>query len=498
MTTTLSVDAGTTLIKAVLFDDAGRELLVARRPTRVTSGRAGWSEQDMTEVADAVFDCIGEAVATSPATVDRVAITAQGDGAWLVNGEGRPARPAVLWNDARASVVVDEWAGDGVLERAFRINGSLGNLGLPHAILRWFLATDREALTGVRDVTTCGSWLYHELTGMRGLHPSDASAPWVDVSTGRYSDDLFALYGLDALRELIPPILSPEQQSAAITAAAAARSGLAPGTSVTLAPYDVVATALGGGSVRPGSAFCILGTTLCTGAIIAQPDTGGTPSGLTLLGDGGLVVRAFPTLAGTGVIEWVRDILALEDAAQVMDLAATSTAGAAGVRMWPYLSPAGERAPFLDAHSRGVLGGLSFRSGRADVARAAVEGLAHVIRECVAAAGGQPSELVVSGGGSASDLWCRAIADITGIPTVRVDGSQIGAKGAAMYASVAAGDVDDLSTAADSWVTRAQIFEPDAGLRELFDDRHRDFELTRAALAERWGSWSTDSGGLAG
>ena len=488
--TTLSVDAGTTVIKAVLFDASGRELLVTRRPTRILSPRPGWSEQDMTEVAEAVFACIAEAVASSPQPIGRVAVTAQGDGAWMLDRRGAPARAAVLWNDARATAIVDRWDRDGVLERAFRINGSLGNLGLPHAILRWFLDNDAGALSEVSEVTTCGSFLFFALTGRRGLHPTDASAPWVDAHTGEYSDDLFDLFDLAAVRDLIPPILRDDQQTAAITEEVAARTGLPAGTSVTLAPYDVVATALGGGSVSAGSAFCILGTTLCTGVVTSRADTGGPAGGLTLLGDDGLIIRAFPTLAGTGVIEWARGVLAVDDAEAVVALAAQAPPGASGVRVWPYLSPAGERAPFLDPDSRGVIAGLSFESSRADIARAVVEGLAHVIRECLAAVAVQPRELIVSGGGASSDLWCRAIADVTGIPTVRIDGSQIGAKGAAMCAAVAAGDFDDLRAAARTWVVPAQRFDPDAALRALFDERHADFLATRDALAPRWHAWA--------
>lgn len=490
---TLSIDAGTTLIKAVVFDETGAEVHVTRRPTAILSPRPGWSEQSMLEVRDSVLDCIAEAVALCGQPIARVAVTAQGDGAWMTDAEGTPARNAVLWNDARAVTIIDRWTRDGVLDEAFRINGSLGNLGLPHAILSWFQQNDASALTSVRDVTTCGSWLFESLTGARGLHPSDASAPWLDIRTGRYSDRLFELFGLDPIRDLIPPVLTDDELTQPLRADVSTRTGLPPRVPVTLAPYDVVATAAGGGSVVPGSAFCILGTTLCTGVLLDKPDPGGEPAGLTLLGGPERpVVRAFPTLAGTGVIEWLRLLLGADDAAAITALAAGSPPGARGVRVWPYLSPAGERAPFLDPSARGVIAGLSFGVGRADLARATVEGLAHVIRDCLAAAGPSPTELVVSGGGSASDLWCTLIADITGVVTVRVAGSQVGAKGAMLYAAAAAGEYAGLASAASALVTRAASFDPDPGQRDHANERHHDFLATRAVLAARWAGWDRD------
>lgn len=492
-TATLCVDAGTTLIKAVVFDDAGRELVVTRRTTAIRSPRPGWSEQDVHEVLGAVLECVEEAAHQSPLPIGALAITAQGDGAWMLDAEGRPAGNAVLWNDARAHDVIDRWTRDGVLETAFRINGSLGNLGLPHAILAWARANDPSALDGVAEVTTCGSWIFGSLTGTHGLHASEASAPWLDITTGTISDDLLESYGLSEVRSLVPAVLHDDELTRPLLPDVAERLGLPAGIPVTLAAYDVVSTAFGGGSVAPGSAFCILGTTLCTGILLDAPDTTGEPSGLTLLGSrDDAVVRAFPTLAGTGVIEWMRALLGLADAAELTTLAGEAEPGASGVRVWPYFSPAGERAPFLDPAARGVIAGMSFEHTRADLARATVEGLGHVIRDCLAASGASPSELVLSGGGSASELWCRSIADITGVTTRRVDGTQVGAKGALLAALVASGRYSSLADAADALVVPSGVFEPDASRRAFFDDRHDDFLATRTALAERWTAWAAE------
>lgn len=492
-TATLCVDAGTTLIKAVVFDDAGRELVVTRRTTEIRSPHAGWSEQDMHEVLGAVLECVAEAAEASPLPIGALALTAQGDGAWMLDAEGRPAGNAVLWNDARAHEVIDRWARHGVLEAAFRINGSLGNLGLPHAILAWNRENDLSTLADVAEVTTCGSWIFGSLTGTHGLHPSEASAPWLDITTGTISDDLIEGYGLTELRSLVPPVLRDDELTQPLLPDVATRLGLRAGIPVTLAAYDVVSTAFGGGSVAPGSAFCILGTTLCTGILMDGPDTTGEPSGLTLLGGrADTVVRAFPTLAGTGVIEWMRSLLGLADAAELMTLAGDAVPGASGVRVWPYFSPAGERAPFLDPAARGVIAGMSFEHTRADLARATVEGLGHVIRDCLAASGASPSEIVLSGGGSASDLWCRSIADITGVTTMRVDGTQVGAKGALLSALVASGRYASLAEAADALVAPSGVFEPDASRQAFFDERHDDFLATRTALAERWTAWAAE------
>jgi erythritol kinase (D-erythritol 1-phosphate-forming) len=71
-----------------------------------------------------------------------------------------------------------------------------------------------------------------------------------------------------------------------------------------------------------------------------------------------------------------------------------------------------------------------------------------------------------------------------------VDGTEIGAKGALLYAEVARGSKPTLAEAAAHLVTRARHFDPDPALRALFDERHEDFARTRDALAPRWTEWA--------
>jgi erythritol kinase len=433
-------------------------------------------EQDMAEVWDAVVATVREAVERVARPVRLVAVTAQGDGAWLVDADGRPVRPAVLWNDGRAADIVRSWRADGTLEQAFRINGSLTNAGLPNAILRSLGGAAHTALT-------CGGWLFLKLTGVLGIEKSEASAPWLDIHDGTYSTALTDLYGIDPA--VLPPILTDQVQPLTAT-----ELGVPAGTPVVLAPYDIVTTAFGAGATAAGQATCILGTTLCTEMLVEAPDTTGEPAGLTLdFGAPGLLMRSFPTLAGTGVVDWLVDLLGLADHAEVTALAESAPPGADGLRVLPYLSPAGERAPFLDPAASGLVTGMLFGHGRAHLARAVLEGLAHVIRDCLDAAPGRPVELGLCGGGAASSLWCQLIADITGVPAVSTQDTQVGAKGAQVFALTALGDYPDLTAAAAALIRPGARYEPATATRDLYDKAHEEFLATRGLAATRWAQW---------
>lgn len=485
--TAICVDAGTTVIKAVVFGSDGRERAVARRPTSVLHGAGGRAEQDPDEVWDAVIAAIREVRRAVPEQVDFVALTGQGDGCWLVDRDDRPVRPAVLWNDGRAGAVVERWRAEGRLDEAFVINGSLTFAGLANAVLRHLADEEPEVVERADSVLTCGGWLFLRLTGERAVDRSEAAAPWLDIASMTYSSRLLELYEIPWAERLLPQLRTDDRRVEPLRASAAAELGLPAGTPVVLAPYDLAATAIGAGAVSPGSAVSVLGTTLATEVVLLEPDTSGRPSGLTVgLGVRNHRLRAFPTLAGCGVIDWLVELLRLSGPAEVSELAAQAPLGAGGLQLLPYLSPAGERAPFLHPAASGVLTGLTFGHGRPHLARAALEGLAHVVADCLAAAPVRPSELRLCGGGAASGFWCRLIADVTGIETVRSADHEVGAKGALLIGLAATGAVPDVEGAATQLVRVQDRYEPDPKAHEAHVGGLEEFLATRNDIAPSW------------
>ena len=306
------VDAGTTMIKAVGYGEDGAELVVERRNTAVRRPAPGHAEQDLTEVWQAVVRGVRQVVERLGAPVSHLALTAQGDGSWLVDASGEPTGPAILWNDGRAGSIVERWARDGVLSRAFSVNGSLTFAGLPNAILSWLREHDPDRLARSAASLTCGGWIFARLTGELVADESDGSAPFMDICERRYSGELLRMYDMEWARPLLPDLRGDDRRVAPLTASAAAELGLPEGTPVVLAPYDVASTAIGVGAVGAGQACTILGTTLCTEIVLEEPQLDGHPSGLTVA-LGGRYLRAFPTLAGGQVVDWACRMLGLGD-----------------------------------------------------------------------------------------------------------------------------------------------------------------------------------------
>lgn len=484
---TLAIDAGTTVIKAVIFSEEGRELATVERPTNVTRPFPGWSEQDMNEVWENVVSACHQVVSTAATKVDVVTVTAQGDGAWLIDRNGEPIRPAILWNDARSASDLAQQIPPSVAEKAFAINGSRANLGLPNAILLWLRRAEPEALARTHSVLTCGSWIFFKLTGVIGQHASEASAPWLDIQGGAVSSELLSLYGIADLEHLIPRVWSESEVVHPVKRMVAEHLGLSCQAKAVIAPFDVVTTAAGGGVTELGDAFAILGTTICPGVVVSRPQLDGLMAGLNLYGVGdGQYIRAFPTITGTHALAWLSSFLGLEGVPSLISQAQSSSDGSNGVLWLPYLSLAGERAPFFDPSATGVLFGLQERHSQADIARALLESLSYVIREALESSGETPNRLTLSGGGSRSDFWCQIIADISGLVTARSGDSQIGAKGAHVYSALSLGTYPNRNKASEALVTPGVTFTPKSSTRSLHDDRYALFLELRARNQPLW------------
>ena len=483
----LCIDAGTSVIKSVVFSDSGRELTTARASVAVLRPCPGYAEQNMRDVWQAIRDTARRAVADSGATIHAIATTAQGDGAWLVSSSHQPVANAILWNDGRAASIVNNWHAAGTLDAAAKISGSLAYPGLACSIWRWLDQQQPEILSRAAASLTCNGWLFLNLTGQLAADLSDASNPFCDVRRRAYSHDLLGLYGVEAHAHLLPPIRSAAEPAHLLPGAAAAL-GVPADIPVIMAPYDIVATAWGSGAIAAGQACVILGTTICAEVITTTFDT--SFAGTTIAIEDGNLLRAMPTLTGCEALAWAAERLKLPSIEALGELAATAPFGSSDLLFLPYLSPAGERSPFLNPRARASFHGLSLAHDDHHLARAVYEGLSFVIRECLNAASPAPvSEIRVCGGGARSSFWCCMIADVTNCDVIRPAAEELGARGAFLYGRTQLRETPTLQAAFNALspaATPDERFTPNAANHQLYSANFARFLVARDQAALSW------------
>ena len=467
----ISIDAGTTVIKAVAFTLDGHQIGIAGLRNQYTSTADGEAEQDMKQTWQAVVEVLRMLSANVDDLPDRVAalaVTAQGDGTWLIDEQGEPTSPALLWLDSRARDIVQDVVTREDYPDLFAINGTGANPCQQSAQLSWLKHNRPEILARTTTAFHCKDWLYFKLTGIRATDPSEGTFTFGDFRTRRYDRSLLSAFDIEDLEPLLPPILDGAQHTDRLSSHAAQETGLPEGIPVVLGYIDVVCSSLGGGLFDPeGRAGCtVLGSTGVHMRLALTPDEvllNGECSGYTIpFPYEKACIQMQSNMAAAINIDWIvdvaRDILAttgnkpsrsefLETADMMIKEQSTGQ-----LIYHPYISPSGERGPFMEPFARAGFVGIDRSTGFFSMMRAVYEGLAFASRDCYSAMGPVPSEIILTGGAARSKALRSILSAVLGAKIRCSKREETGAAGAAMIAAVQIGHYSDLTSCSQDWV----------------------------------------------
>lgn len=481
----LGVDIGTSMTKAFLLDREGKAVITHAKPSTLHVHENGHVEQDFEDVLASVIEVIRATAREAPAPVTALALTGQGDGLWLRDAEGAAVGPAISWLDGRANPTLERWRADGTVRAVHQLTGSGMFPGSAGPLLAHLAEREPERLERAAVAGYCLDWVVQRFTGAITVDASDASLPFLDVRDRRYCEAAIEACGLGDYRRLL---VEPAEQGSlfALTTEAAARLGLPSGLPVSAGPFDLPACSLGAGVNQPGDGTIVVGTTLGAEvlteevAIGADDEPAGMWMALPKQPHSAQFLRAMPSMVGTASLEWVlRMVGATTD--ELDELLAASPPGANGVSALSFLSPAGERAPFVAPAARGQFTGLRIDTTRADLVRALCEGLAYAARHSIEAAG-ITGELSACGGGMRSSLWRQIFVDVLGRAVHIPNEVGVGARGAALTAW------DSLNEPADrdAWRADRTVVHPDEAATAHYDKGFRRYLEAIAHARETW------------
>ena len=440
----LVLDAGTTSTRAMIFDACGRMEQVAQAALTQHYPQPGHVEHDAAEIWDKTLSCMREAVGERADQIAAIGITNQRETviAWD-RTSGEPLARAIVWQDRRTADFCARLKEAGHEIEVQKRTGLLLDPYFSATKMRWLLDND-EAVRAAADAGrlafgTVESWLVFKLSG--SAHVSDASNAsrtlLLALDGEQFDDDLCALFGVP--REALPLVVD--------THGHIAQSGsewLGREIPICGLVGDQQSATIGQGCLAFGQTKATFGT----GAFVLTnrgeelPGSEHRLLGTVLHQSGGKRIYAVEGacfVAGS-LIQYLRDQLGLIGSASETEALARSIPDSGEVVIVPAL--AGLGAPHWQPGARGVISGLSFASGRAQIARAALEAMAHQTNDLAsafAADGAAWTSLRIDGGMSANDWMAQDLADILDLPVERPDFVETTALGAAMCASVGAG-----------------------------------------------------------
>jgi glycerol kinase len=458
------IDAGTTSTRAMVLAPDGKLLRVAQAELTQHYPRPGWVEHDAAEIWTRTLACLREAIGEDAGPVAAIGITNQRETvvAWD-KASGEPLARAIVWQDRRTADFCAELKEAG---HEPAVQGATGLLLDPYfsaTKMRWLLDNDgrvRAAARGGRlAFGTVESWLAFKLTGAHVSDASNASRTLLlPLDGAQFDSGLCDLFGVprSALPEVVDthgalaqsdpqwfgrklPIcgLIGDQQSATV-----GQGCLALGeTKATFGTGAFVLATMG--DAVPRSEHRLLGT------VLTQED-----------GARSYALEGSVFVAGS-LVQWLRDSLGVISSAAESEALARAIPDSGGVTIVPAL--AGLGAPHWRPEARGIISGLSFASGKAQLARAALEAMAHQMHElegAFAADGASWQALRIDGGMSANDWMAQDLADMLDLPVERPDFVETTALGAAVCAAVGVGLYPSLNDAAKAMRGSTRRFTP--------------------------------------
>ena len=515
----IGLDAGTSVIKSVAFDLSGKQIAMHAIPNQYENVSGGGAEQDMARTwraAAATLKGLAEQIPELAARTAAVAVTGQGDGTWLVSGDGEPVAPAWLWLDARAAEIVDAFNGTDNARVRFENTGTGLAACQQGAQLLWMKQHAPDMIAQAAAAMHCKDWLYLKLTDEYATDPSEACFTFGNFRNREYSDAAIEALALTDCRRLLPAIVDGVEQTASLTQQAASLTGLLSGTPVVLGYVDVVCTAMGAGLYEPASTpgCTIVGTTgihmrlvdCAANVVLNEARTGFTMP----LPVPGMYAQMQSNMSSTLNIDWLLDVAtdllgSLGVAKKRADLIPmldswVEQAEPAALLYQPYVSEAGERGPFIDANARAGFTGISTRHRYPDLMRAVFEGIACAARDCYSAMGPMPSEIRITGGAARSQVLRNIIASTLNTRTRTSTREEAGAAGAAMMASVAIGHYQHMDDCVVDWVNPlvGDLEEPSAQLAQIYERSFPNYVKTHEALQPIWQAMMnrTDESGM--
>ena len=498
----LGIDAGTESFRAGVFDPAGKCLGFGISPNRTVHPHPGWAEQSPRDWETALVDSIRKALQASrvdPRAVRGIGLDGTSCTVVFLDSRGQPLRDAVIWMDIRAAREAEEVAATGDPALDYVGHGNVSAEWFPCKVA-WVKRHEPEVYAASRTVFELTDWLAWRLTGEKTVNIDTATIRWFyNARRGGFPLSLYRKMGLEDLFARVPErIVKIGEVVGGLSPEMAGATGLSAGIPVAGGGADAYMGVIGINALAPGTIALITGSSHLqigiTDREIHSPGLFGSfPEALVP----GLQVIEAGQISTGSVVRWFTSNFVGADIAaeaakagrsvydELNSRAAAIPPGAEGLVVLEHWQ--GNRTPWTDPWSRGVIRGLTLGHGPAHVYRAILEGVAfgtEVILRKMAQEGVRIDSLVACGGATSSPLWMQIHADVSGKRIAIPEEQQAVTLGSAIAGAVAAGVHPSLTAAAAAMVRVASVVEPDPRAHERYAGLVGHYTATYESLKE--------------
>ncbi|MBN2858790.1 MAG: tryptophan synthase subunit alpha [Sphaerochaetaceae bacterium] len=443
----LSVDIGTTALKSSIITQEGSLIdSAAEEYPLIAEGNA--IEQDPELWWNAFCSTSRALQSRNPMThLSAVVLSGHMQNLITLDGDDNLVGNAILYSDTRARKEFDRYTEEFGLDRAMQITRNRCDAAsLPPKLLH---LAGRNSITDKRFLLGAHDYVCWKLTGRHTTDLTNAATTGLlDYERNYWSHEILEFIGIS--EEQLPELETEATVTGKVTAVASRETALPLGLAVIHGSGDAGSSTVGVGAADENVFSCYLGTSGWVAATL--PEAIDPAMGVFNLrhpdGHQTITIGAMRTTGGN--ISWLLETFSLFENKyeKMQEIAGKAPVGSKGVFYLPYLQ--GERMPFNDPHARGAFIGLSRETGQAHMFRSVIEGIAYglaSIYEVLRKASNSPLiRVVASGGGAENHLLTQTLADVLGVPVLKIsDASNAGVRGNLVLAGKALGWFDSYS-----------------------------------------------------
>ena len=495
----LSVDAGTSIIKTVLFNKNFDLIFISSVKNKVITDEYGKSEIEMNKFWSLTSKCIKSCILHSkvnPLNIDAVGITGNMVGAWPIDNANKPLRNAILWNDTRSEKVFNylKKRNKKIFENIFSISGSVVQYGCTLPIVKWLEINEKNVLKKIKYFLTCKDWIRFKLTNNIYNDLTERSVSPGDITKISFSLKILNLLQLNSkYLKKFPEARHSYEIGGYVTNNASKQTGLEVGTPVAIGAGDVPSTAIGLGAIKKGMCSSIVGTTCHNFYVSDKPFFKPKNSGLLFYSPNKQWLRTMINVAGTTNFDWVvknfykeKSLGNLNFLSKIEKKFQNYDINNNNIIFLPYFNYGGTISPFFNLNAKAEIFGLLPHNDRDDILYASYQGLCLSIRDCYEALNIKVKSLSLSGGASKSKIFPQILSDVLGIKIIIPYGEEFGARGAAYLASVAIKKFKNLNQVANKNKKIKKIFSPNLKNKNYYFNKYQKYLKLRQNLANLW------------
>ncbi len=459
----LSIDLGTSNLKAGVVDEKGHLLCSAKRQIEIKRPAHGAAEHDPNSLRTILLDVCREALGQWKDSISLVVPSAYQFGMILYDKSWQPLTGITTLLDTRARETHEEFASWIDAADVYKRTGCPPFPQHPLCRLFYFKKKDRALFDKIQYVLSGKAWLLKQITGEFISDPSTESASQLmSVKTHNWDEQLIKNIGLDS-KQLPKPV---DGKSQIFSLDVSFRQALGLRESVKALPgvYDGGALAIGLGGLENGVGVSNIGTSGMLRKASTEPtldSTGKMRFQTYYLVDGIYLVGAAINNA-TSPLGWLKENLISDDYQEIEKLIGLAPVGSKGLYFLPYLT--GEREPKLGHLTSGVLFGMREFHSRADILRSLSEGVAYslnLIREAFNDNGMKFEEIRMGGGGAKFGSWVQIFSEVLNAKIVCSGCEEAPLIGSAILGFTGQGEYDSIAQASANMVETGKRYVPE-------------------------------------